>query len=594
MRVMLRLAWVLAALAFALSGCSGDDEQQQRPQPQPATPAAQEAETTAARPASAESEQPAATEAEDAQPAAPPVEAEDRQGGEGPLRDPLFAEAEAAYQAWSDSLRTFVLDAEVEVDFGGLDTQVQTTIWMQVEPLTILMSVDGSVGMGIGGGEAEQAAAPVQVQILLSEESAYLSMPDLGGWVDVSEDFEELLGGLTALLGADPEEFANPDGLGQAFGCVDVVGGAIAVERYAGEPVWMVDCEIDVESLNEASAQALTAMGLTVVDSGIETMHLRMAISQATGAPLLLESYLTLADPLGVMGGDGDDSGDEAEAELYISQSATLRSWNEPIDFPATEPLVDGSMLGAFAGPGDDGPAREFSEPPELLDAEQLLDLAADWVAGTDEMELQFAAQAVIDGESRLAATSVWGSRSQGAFETAVKIDDGDAFRLLWNRDGIWVSDSEEDGEPIWAPSSPALLGFAGLSVDEFLAEPDRLDLEPLRALLGVSWVTRTIEGGRPPVYELGIESGYLAPGDPNFDQIVEMLRADTAELLAENVIVEQIDHFSVVITLMGDDGELVGQVTTAEFVTNAGRVELMASLQLVSDGPIVFSTPTK
>ena len=105
--------------------------------------------------------------------------------------------------------------------------------------------------------------------------------------------------------------------------------------------------------------------------------------------------------------------------------------------------------------------------------------------------------------------------------------------------------------------------------------------------------MTRTIEGTRPPVYELVIEGGYMVPGDPNFDQIAEMLKADTAELLAEDVSVEQIEHFSVIITLMGDDGELVSQVTRAEFVTNAGRVELLASLNLVSDGSIVFSTPT-
>ena len=321
-------------------------------------------------------------------------------------------------------------------------------------------------------------------------------------------------------------------------------------------------------------------------------MHLRLTISQETGAPLLIETEMTLADAFGFA---DDEDDDQTAPGFYINTVTHLASWNEPIDFPTPEPLVDGSLVDAFAVSADDGAdgySSDESDPPPLLDGGQLLDLASRWAAGIDEFHLQFVATATIDGESRLAATISRGSLSQGAFETAVNIDDGSTYRLLWNRDGIWVSDSEENGAPIWAPSSPALLGFAGKTVDDFLGEPDRFDLEPLHALMGLAWVTRTTEGDRPPVYELVIESGYLVPGDPHFDQIVEMLKADTAELLAENVSVEQIDHFSLTITLMGDDGELVSQVTTAEFITNAGRVELLASLNLVSEGPIVFSTP--
>ena len=599
MRVLGSLLVAGIATLGALSvGCGGDDQQermQQAQRLQQAQEQAQESSTASAERSAGGRPEPEQETADRQDQAAPQDQAEAQRRDDGAPRDPLFAEAEAAYQAWSDSLRTFVLDAEVEVDFGGLETQVQTTISMQVEPLMILMSIDGSAGMSIGGGEAEQAAVPVQMQMLMSEDSAYLSMPELGGWVDVSEDFEELLGGLTALLGADPEEFANPDGLGQAFGCVDVVGGAISVDRYAGEQVWMVDCEIDVESLNAASAQALTAMGLTVVDSGIETMRLRMAISQATGAPLLLESYLTLADPLGVMDGDGDDSGDEAEAGLYISQSATLRSWNQPIDFPTPEPLIDGSLFDVLEEPGSDESSDAeipSGEPPELLAPAELLELAADWAASLEELQLEFDARALIDGDQRRASTLVRISRPRGSFETSVRLDESSGFRLLWTRDGIWTSEGDIDGRPAWTPSSPALLGFAGKSVDQFLAEPGWLDPEPLRALLDIAWLARTIEGGGPPVYELGIETGPLVPGDEHFDRVAELLKADTAELLAASVEITSIARYSTIVTLIGEAGAMTRQVTTAEFETSAGRVVLEAIGEVGVDVVLEFSKP--
>ena len=587
----------VVALGTILAACGGDEEQQvqQAQQVQEQTEQGQGSEQSAAAERSSGEERSEAAEEAAEQQSEPQVEAEAQEGGDGTGSDPLFAEAEVAYRAWSENLQTFVLDADIEVNFGGLETQFQMVISMQVEPLTILMSIDGSVDTELDGRESEQAAVPIQMQILIGEESAYLSMPELGGWVDASEDFDELLDGLTGLLGAAPEDFADLDGLGQAFGCVEVVGGAISVERYAGEPVWMVDCEIDVEALNEASAQALTAMGLEVVDSGIETMHLRMAISQATGAPLLIESRMTLADPFGLMGGDADDSGEEAEAESYVSQTVALRSWNEPIEFPTPEPLVDGSLLDALVEPGDDefsdGDASSW-EPPELLSAAELVELAADWMAGVDELQMEFAVEATIDGEQRRASTLMRSSRSRGAFETSVTIDESGGFRLLWTRDGIWTSEADVDGGPVWTPSDPALLGFAGQSVDQFLAEPAWLDPEPLRALLDLAWLSRTIEGGGPPVYELVIESGPLEPGDAHFERIAETLKADTAELLAASVTITSIGHYSTSVTIVGDEGAIAHQVTSAEFESSAGWVALEAIAQVSADGPIEFSQP--
>ena len=601
MRVMLLLAAMLAALAFVASGCGGDEEQQQTQQSQqPQAQAEQQQAATAARPQPAQPQQSTQAQAEEEQTAAESQQDEPAAQPEQAARfdDPLLEEAYAAFTAWSKGLESIVLDVEADFNLAGLAAQLLATVSAEFEPLTILTTLDATELLGMfGDGGAEEADGEdvaLVMAILMTEDAVYLTMPLADGWIDLTSEAEGVLEGLTGMLGGDPGQLADPAQLGLAFGCIETVGGTASDGSHNGESAWIIQCDIDVEALNEAAAMALREQGIEVVDAGIEAMHLRLTISQETGAPLLIETEMTLADAFGF---SDEDDGDQTAPRFYINTVTHLTSWNEPIDFPTPEPLVDGSLVDAFAASADDGAdghSSDQSDPPPLLDAGQLLDLASEWAAGTDEFHLQFVATATIDGESRLAATTSRGSLSQGAFETAVNIDDGSTYRLLWNRDGIWVSDAEENGEPIWAPSSPALLGFAGKTVDDFLGEPDRFSLEPLRPLLGISWVTRTTEGGRPPVYELVIESGYLVPGDPNFDLIVEMLKADTAELLAENVSVEQIDHFSVTITLMGDDGELVSQVTNAEFVTNAGRVELLASLDLVSDGPIVFSVPTE
>ena len=598
MRLMLLPTALLAVLAFVLSGCGGDEEQPQAQQAQQRRAQAQrQQETTAARPQSAQTDQSTQGQTQDEQ-----AVAETQQDAAAPqddaarFEDPLLDEAFAAFTAWSEGLESIVLEVEADFNLAGLAAQISATVSAEFEPLTILTTLDASQLLSMFGdgeeGEADGQDDLLLMAILMTEDAVYLTMPAAEGWVDLTSEAEGVLDGLTGMLGGDPDQLADPAQLGLAFGCVDAVGGSAAVGSHNGESAWVIDCDIDVDALNAAAARALREQGIEVANGGIEAMQLRLTIGQESGAPLLIETQTSLRDAFGL---SDDAENDQDDARFYINTVTHLRSWNEPIDFPTPEPLVEGSLMDAFAASADDG-SDGFSssrpEPPPLLDAEELLDLTSQWVADADEMHLQFVAQAVIDGESRLAATTVRSSISQGAFETAVNIDDGSTFRLLWNRDGIWVSDSEENGQPIWTPSNPALLGFAGKTVDEFLAEPDRLDLEPLRTLLGLSWVTRTIEGTRPPVYELVIESGYAVPGDPNFDQIVETLKADTAELLAENVAVEQIDHFSVVTTLMGDDGALVSQVTTAEFVTNAGRVELLASLNFVSDGPIVFSTP--
>ena len=600
----------LVAFGAVLVGCDGGDDQQQQGQQAQETG---EAEQSAQSGQAAGSDRATAVQREES---AGQSAAQQAVQQEQPQQDPPvttttvegpITQATAAFEAWAEDLESLVLETNVDFNLGGLASEIDTTIVAQLDPFNVWATIDASSLFAqaalMADDDSDQATEPLIMQILISADAAFVLMPQVDGWIDLTDDFDETQDGLTAMLGGNPEDFANPDHLGQALSCVEEVGGSISEGSHAGEPVWFAICEIDVESLDNATVDLLMESGIEIADTGIETMHMTLVLSQNSGAPLLVETHATLQDAFGFSDsseGSNEQSDEDDAPQFYVSTVTTLVSWNEPVEFPTPEPLIDGSFLEAL---GDSAPSSgsssgsdqgSSSEPPELLNTEELLGIATEWVAAADELNTQFVAQAVIDGEARLASTIVRGSRTQGAFETLVNIDDASTFRLLWNRDGIWISDSEVDGQPVWAPSNPALLGFAGLTVDEFLANPDRLNLEPLKALLNLSWLTRTIEGNRPPVYELVIETGYLTPEDPHFEAIVAILKAETAELLAESVIVESIDHYSTILTVSGDLGQVTSQITTAEFQSNAGRVELAASLNIVSNGPIEFSTPTK
>ena len=602
----------LVALGAVLVGCSGDDDQQQQgQQAQETGETAQGAQSDQASDQAAGSDRATAVQRDQpaqqssTQAAAQQVQSDQTAADDAaaPL-DGVAAEAAAAFEAWSENLESFVFEVLVDFDLGLFAFESVSRIAAQLNPYTVWATIDASSLFGqamIGADEeaddAAAAAEPLIMHLLISDEMAFISMPQVDGWIDLGGEFEEVVGELTTLLGADSEEFADPASFGQALGCLQTLGGSVATASHEGEAVWVVECVIDVADLDQATISQLGDQGIEIPDSGLESLDLRLTISQASGAPLMME---TTSNGLDAFGLSEDDSDQDAPGQFYVSSVATLISWNETIEFPTPEPLIDGSFLDAFgeslssSGASSGSDQGSSSAPPELLSTGELLDLATEWVAAADELDMQFVAQAVIDGEARLASTIVRGSRTQGAFETLVNIDDASTFRLLWNRDGIWTSDSEVGGQPVWAPSNPALLGFAGQTVDDLLANPDRLYLEPFTSLLDFAWLTRTIEGGGPAVYELVIETGYMTPEDPFFNEIVMILKDETAELLAESVYIESIDHYSTTWTVVGENGQVTSQVTTAEFQTDAGRVELVSSLNIVSNGPIEFSTPTK
>ncbi|MCY3569234.1 MAG: hypothetical protein OXH38_11435, partial [Chloroflexi bacterium] len=527
--VLLSLVTTAIALGVLLVGCGGDEQPtQQQAQTLQAQAAQDEADASQRPTSSAQSS--AAETAEDEQPTAHDAEEAAASG----FSDPLLAEAAAALEAWIADLETMVVDATIDFSFFGLDSQMTATAVYRAEPRGILTTLDAAALFGafqaLSDPEGELAVESLTLQLLLLGDDAYMSMTDLPGWVDLSDGAAAGFADFSGFPGGDPAALADPAGLTQTLWCVETVGGDVSLAEHEGEEIWLVDCEIDVVSLTGAAMQSLQEQGIELSDAGVESMRLRAAISRSSGAPLRIESEATLADPFALSGG-GDDDQQESSVS-HVTSVTTLRSWNEPVEIPTPEPLIDASLLDGFFS--EDTPSDSVSDPgseatfgsSELLKADELLELATEWLNTVDELELQIEAQALAAGESRTASTRITSSRSRSAYEVTTILDQSHVFGLLWNRDGIWAGEGRAD-DFSYQPSTPELQGFAGLTVDEFLAQPNPQDFGSYASVLDLSWLTRTIEGGGPPIYEIVIESGPRLPGDDYFNELVELIRTE-------------------------------------------------------------------
>ena len=294
---LLLIAGIVALGGVVVACDSGDDQQQQSQQSDQTEQAdqteqtAQSAEATGSDRATAvQRDEPAdeSTAQEDSQPVEPDQSDQPDQSEEDgavTALDGQLAEATAAFEAWSADLESLVLEIEVDFSFGFASV-IDSIIVAQLEPLIVWVTIDASSffeqAMIAADEESDQSAPALLLQVLISEDAAYMSMPQIDGWIDLSGEFEEALGGMTMMLGGNPEDFADPANLGQALACFDAVGGSIATGVHEGEAVWLIDCMIDVDELNSATVALLSEQGIELADGGIETMQLSLAISQVS------------------------------------------------------------------------------------------------------------------------------------------------------------------------------------------------------------------------------------------------------------------------------------------------------------------------
>ncbi|MXX79615.1 MAG: hypothetical protein F4Y69_01110 [Chloroflexi bacterium] len=595
--VLLLLVTTAIALGVLLVGCGGDEQPAQSTQQQAQTQqeSAAQDEADAAERSTSSAQSSVGEAAQDEQAIA--QDAADSEQSE--FSDPLLAEATAAYEAWVDDIETMELYLVAEYVLFGLEMQLPVTAVFRTDPPAVWMTIDVSDLFGAAGdaaGESTEAAAMLEtfaeMQVLATADGQFMTFSGLGGWIDLNEGGDLSLLDLSALL--SQTGIAAAAELGQALHCNDGTYD-VSYDRLDGENVWLVNCKIEDTILPLTDPPTPVGSNSMRAETRVELMQLRLAISRETGAPLRSEAHIVFAGTLGGLFDSGD--GDAEMPSFHTSAVSTLRSWNEPVELPTPEPLVDPSLLDSFFGedtatdsasnPGSDA---TFA-PSELLEADELLALATEWLNTVDELHVQIEAQAVAAGESRTASTRISTSWSRGMFEVTTILDQAHIFGVLWTRDGIWVGEGRAD-EFSYQASTPELQGFAGLTVDEFLALPDLYNFGSYASALDLSWLTRTIEGGGPPIYELVIESGPRLPGDDYFDELGELIKAEASEFLADSASIESIEYYSTVITINGASGEIVSQVTIAEFQSNAVDVLFTASIIPFAGGPIEFSIP--
>ncbi len=561
-----RLPALLAA-ALLLTSCTGSDSQPQ-PQTSPPTPAqpavqqieqnqqtqpADQPQPTAATANQPETESNEQTEQADQSEQTAPAAAEPQSTPPAQDDASLLAEALAAYQAWSRTLESFELVVDNTINAEGMRLEFSSRLLLQLEPFTLYTTfeIDEELGDALGIDANTDPFELSEFRLLLLEDAAYMAMPQQNSWRDVSylldsgynrySDIDRLM---NDLFGVFPEDLADLDQFGRTLPCVDLIGGSVVEQRYNGQPAWVIECRVELDQLDADSAPALANLVLPLNESGLQSMTLRLTTSQASGAPLLMEWSAA-----------GSAADDDQQGNLAISSRTHLLSWNEPLELPDPEaPLVN------------------------LVAPEVIIDLFnARLEEQLGDLQISVSADAEIDDEWRRSGlqTQVW--RNQGIFERLTLTDSPPpTYSLLsWNRDGLWISDDYTYGsEPQWEPANPAQQGFGNATVDEYIADLDKPDLQALRPLLPLATV-----GNRG--HEMIIEAEALDADHPFFEPVVAQLRAYAADVLPAGLEFQSIDRYAMTLRLgfsvTDPEPESVGYILeiNAECQTNEGPVTL-------------------
>ena len=323
-RVQISIAMLLLACTAALAACADDiPEAPQQPtlRAAPAESAAQQQ----ARPADDQSE--------------PQTQLETIQ---------------ALYADWAAQLTSFEMSLAVAVEPGQFSFGESVFLQAQLDPLQMYIEIDLSDLLGAMTDfveDADPAATdepevdellPTTIRMLLLEDGAYLSFSE-DGWaaVPTSELFGSDLSALTSGL-SDDAAGAMTDLADLTLLCAEQAGGLVFEDELDGAPVWVVSCDIDIDAmaaLLEAADMPDRALpGLPGLPAGepldaVESLAYSVKIDQRNGALLAFNASVAFA---------GDLLGDEQDAgRTIVSSFGRVIAWNQPIDFPAPEPLIE-------------------------------------------------------------------------------------------------------------------------------------------------------------------------------------------------------------------------------------------------------------
>lgn len=620
-----RIYLVGLATAVALIGCSGDDPVKQQ---------TRQTRQVQAQPASFDGQQ--ADEAqpsdqEDAQEPGPQARVDDsgRLASEDTAENDLLALAFAAKSEWIESLDTAVFDVQVDIEHAGSQAAINTRVTLRRSPIAVLGSTDVSQLLSflrLMGGEGEHAHdeptgglvwhrhellagekrfATVSGSLLsqlppFADASEFEGQPQFPGWADISTvragslSEEPWLGGLVSVFlsfgGIGPAEptylngFIGLEQFEPIFTCIEDFGGTVVADEEAAEPVWVLECAIGTDILISGGLSLVTGQE-TEPDAVIEPNHfdlsLRLVVSQHTGAPLGLETVWRYR-----LQGEEDDH--------LLSGTLRLLDWNQQVDLPDLGSPVDAlwfDSVNAWLLSVDERRrgilGRDFSRPRARYR------FIAEWAAAVDELSAEYNSTLMIGGERHVASTNIRSSRSRRAYESESSFGDGSVARLLWTRDGFWVSNEEQEGNPVWVTSLPAHHGFRYSSREKFLSSWSRIKLDlfdPLYLREGEAGDSSTSAGADVRVLRLSRET--LREGDSNFGGLSEDLRALVSELVGVDVRVDEITEHTTTIHYHFYTGEILSLITESTFVADGMPAELTIAATFGTGGGISFSDP--
>ena len=364
--------WIGALLAAcALAACS-DDAQQEAPQLQAAVESEPQA-AAAAQPAQAAQQQAAAAgrqsgsaaqaAEQSAQSAVQQAARSDGAEGGAPPADAEQAAqlkaVQALYDGWAAALTSFVVEFDIATEVHGQRMLEQSFMMQaQLEPLALHYQIELPpllAGMMDDGSQADAADAQAAgsptaplTDFLLIDNSVYISLPEEGRWFQAPLD-QNSDAALTEIFGSGRDSLDSAFLGRAALLCAELTGAAVIEGERDGRAVWVVVCEADGVTF-EAVLAALAAAGQTLPQvlgaplggEGvyIESMAATVWIDQQEGAALGYESAMMVR-------GDASAAGNSADGYTLTTVGRTL-SWNQPLDLPTPEPLLEDLDSGAY------------------------------------------------------------------------------------------------------------------------------------------------------------------------------------------------------------------------------------------------------
>ena len=552
-----------AAAAIFLSACTGGDEPQPAPQPAPAAqqPAAREQQQQA--PAGTAGEQQQQAQTQTSRPASPAVQAVQQEAQSPPgVQD--FANLVGA---WLGSITYLHTENSATIDNSAFDTVMYADfhftpdgVYIATEPFDIL-----------GGAEAFPG-----LQVLGTAGKFWLSTAPIEGWLP----FETFVGAAVPPARAGIVQLSGLQRREAVFASTALVEEGVADD---GRPVWVLSYEIsgaDVARLTDGAADPYSAMNPLGVS--LDALYAALLRGAAPGAgpqqPLSLATRMVADAATGALLGVEMTAQLEAGTQTLIT---SLVSWDEPLALPSPEPA---------ASPGEFVASLSESAASLLevrgVDAYTLL---ANGRAAADRaavVHLVTEINGTVDGRVRDARIEIKRDLSQGRFETSTEVDGSPPFKLLWTRDGLWIS-SDGGG---WSAVEPRLVGLGTYEdVDDFLRDSASIaDETPLWASVTLS---RVLIGPVPGAID--ISSSTSADDRRAAPELVDQLALDAAGPFIDlDLTIEEIEALDLRVRMAADQQTPLEREIRIRFSAAGSDYDIVSATQYRDPAGISFSVP--